>query len=495
MFLRIQAGVTHTAAAAVAVQNEVLRRLLGDEDFGTRSASDGVSRSHPVARAPGSTDSEVPRALTFEQCTAFAVGKIGDVLGPLFAEIDAHPTRVRLPEGPLMLVDRILSIEGEPKSMKAGRVITDHTVRADRWYLDNGRCPTSVTVESGQADLFLSGFLGIDFHTKGLAVYRLLDAVVTFHRGLPAVGERIEYDIRIDEFFRQADSWLFRFRFEGKVNGEPLLSMKNGVAGFFTAAALAAGQGIIHTRLDKQPMPGVKPDDWRPLVKFDAPTSLDAEQVNALHRGDLAAAFGEVFADIQLSQPMKLPAGMLKLVDRVPLLDPTGGRFGLGFVRAEYDIKPSEWFIECHFVDDKVMPGTLMYECCLHTLRTLLMRTGWVCEDGEAVCEPVPGVNSRLKCRGQVLDTTKLVTYEVSVKEVGYRPEPYCVADALMYADGKPIVEITNLSLRMSGLTREQLETIWASRCYTAPTASAHSPTATRRRRSASRTGCSTAIG
>ena len=160
---------------------------------------------------------------------------------------------------------------------------------------------------------------------------------------------------------------------------------------------------------------------------------------------------------------MTIPGGMLRLVDRVPLIDPHGGRFGIGFVRAEFDIHPDDWFLTCHFVDDMVMPGTLMYECCLHTLRVLLMRLGWVGEVGEVVCEPLPGVNSRLKCRGQVIASTKTVTYEVTVKELGYRPEPYCVADALMYADGKPIVEITNMNLRMSGLTREKLEAVWAS--------------------------------
>ena len=30
-----------------------------------------------------------------------------------------------------------------------------------------------------------------------------------------------------------------------------------------------------------------------------------------------------------------------------------------------------------------------------------------------------------------------------TIKEIGYRPEPYVIVDALMYADGKPIVEIT----------------------------------------------------
>ena len=36
----------------------------------------------------------------------------------------------------------------------------------------------------------------------------------------------------------------------------------------------------------------------------------------------------------------------------------------------------------CHFVDDRVMPGTLMYECCLHTLRIYLSRMGWVADNG-----------------------------------------------------------------------------------------------------------------
>jgi len=74
---------------------------------------------------------------------------------------------------------------------------------------------------------------------------------------------------------------------------------------------------------------------------------------------------------------------------------------------------------------------------------------------------PVPGVASQLKCRGQVIETTKKVTYEVILKERGYRPEPYVIADALMYADGKPIVEITNLCLRLTGTSREELSDLW----------------------------------
>ena len=90
----------------------------------------------------------------------------------------------------------------------------------------------------------------IDFETKGLAVYRLLDATVTFHRGLPAAGEVIRYDIRITNFFRQGKTILFRFQFDATVAGEPLLTMRDGCAGFFTPEELAAGKGIVPRALD-----------------------------------------------------------------------------------------------------------------------------------------------------------------------------------------------------------------------------------------------------
>jgi 3-hydroxymyristoyl/3-hydroxydecanoyl-(acyl carrier protein) dehydratase len=111
-----------------------------------------------------------------------------------------------------------------------------------------------------------------------------------------------------------------------------------------------------------------------------------------------------------------------------------------------------------------VMPGTLMYECCLHTLRVYLMRMGWIAEAERVAYEPVPGVSSQLKCRGQVTAATNRVQYEITIKELGYRGAegtPFVLADALMYADGKPIVQMNNMSLQMSGATRSEIEAIW----------------------------------
>ena len=41
-------------------------------------------------------------------------------------------------------------------------------------------------------------------------------------------------------------------------------------------------------------------------------------------------------------------------------------------------------------------------------------------------------------------------------------PEPFAIVDALMFADGKAIVEIPDMSIRLSGLDRQKVEALWS---------------------------------
>ena len=450
VFLRVSQGMTDTLAQAINIQMQLLNGI--DVELPNSSITPEPQRTHEK------TNCKFDRG----QCMEFAIGSIGETLGPDFADIDRHPTRVRLPDEPLMLVDRILEVEGEPNSMTHGRVVTEHDVLPGAWYLDLGRLPTCIAVEAGQADLFLSGYLGIDHITKGLAVYRLLDARITFHGPLPTVGQTIHYDIHIDQFFRQGDTWLFRFNFEGTVNGKPLLTMTQGCAGFFTQQELDAGQGIVLTNMEKQQEQGKVSEDWKQLVAMQV-ESYNDEQLNALRKGDLAGCFGDSFSNLGLNNAVGLPSGRMTLVHRILKLDPKAGRFGIGQITGEADIHPDDWFLTCHFVDDRVMPGTLMYECCLHTLRVYLLRMGWVGETDEFVYEPIIGEISQLKCRGQVTEETKTVQYEITLKEMGYREDgtPYVLAEALMYADHRAVVQMKNMSVQLSGLKRDRLEAHW----------------------------------
>ena len=483
-YFKLAQGVTQSYTNQLAFQMSLIESMQGQIPLQSPLEKGGDVQQFPLRQearekvppfpkgGAGGISYEAPQKSVFmtrEQCLEFAIGSIGKILGEQFAAIDSHPTRVRLPDEPLMLVDRIVDVEGEPCSMSSGRVITEHDVLPDSWYLDCGRIPTCIAVESGQADLFLSSYLGIDHITKGLAVYRLLDATVTFHDDLPQVGDLIRHDIHIDEFFRQGKMYLFRFRFESTVKGKLFLTMTNGCAGFFSQQDLDKGKGLVFTKMDLQAMPGKVSKDWKPLTQMAGIESYSDVQLDALRHGDLAGCFGTEFANLALQNPCILPKGRMKLVDRILSLDPQGGRYGLGLIRGEADIHPDDWFLTCHFVDDQVMPGTLMYECCLHTLRVLLMRMGWVGEQREIAWQPVPGVAGQLKCRGQVIASTKKVVYEISLKEIGYRPEPYVICDAIMSADGKPIVRMIDMSLRLSGMNKEKLEALWGGRFSPSP--------------------------
>lgn len=475
-YVSLANSTTSQVQRSVEFQSKLLQfvptKLQHVAEFGslaTTSQKTSASAGAPTVRYadyPRTSTSE-PQSVVLnrEGCLEFAIGSIAKSLGNRFAEVDQFPTRVRLPDEPLMLVDRIMELEGEPVSLSSGRVVTEHDILPEAWYLDNQRIPTCIAVEAGQADLLLSAYLGIDFETRGSAVYRLLDAVVTFHRNLPGPGETIHYDIHIDQFFRQGDTYLFRFWFDATVEGELLLTMRNGCAGFFSATELAEGQGIITPSIENQAQSGTIPTDWKPLVPMVV-ESFDDMTLDRFRCGDLAGCFGDTFSSLPLNQPVRLPTGHMKLVDRILHIDPRGGKYGQGTIVGEADIHADAWFLTCHFIDDQVMPGTLMYECCLHTLRVYLSRMGWVGEAADVIYEPVPEIAGSLKCRGQVTAATAKVQYELNIKELGYADSnetPYVVADALMYADGKPVVQMKDMSLRLTGLSWSGLEALWSS--------------------------------
>jgi len=471
-------GLAHAAsqtAAAHAAFLESSARSFGLQAAALEARRRILARLGVAAPAPAPAPTEVsgPKRPAFDRelCMEFAVGSLAKVLGPAFAAVDAHPTRVRLPDEPLMLVDRIVEVEGTLGRLEPARCVTEHDVLPDQWYLDGGRAPTCISVEAGQADLFLCAFAGIDFHTRGERVYRLLDAKVIFHRDLPRPGETIRYDIRVRKFIEQGSTHLLFFDFDGTIDGAPFITMREGCAGFFSQAQLDAGRGIVGELPTNRPprrrkANGEEADPASPLVPMESLT-LDETQVEALREGDLERAFGPLFAGRRLAAPLRLPTGRMRLVDRIVSLEPEGGRYGMGRIVGEADIDPEAWFLTCHFADDPVMPGTLMYECCLHTLRVFLLRMGWVVDEADAPegihYAPVVGVQSQLKCRGQVTPNTKAVRYRIDVKEIGYDPEPYAIADASMIIDGQHAVEMENMSIRLAGVKKEDIEAAWSA--------------------------------
>lgn len=472
-YLRFSQAATTGLGHGLSLQARMLESFGPSQPAGAIAPAPPapLSTQHSARRTPHSAPFAAAQpAVVFsrEQCMEFAVGSIAKVLGPRFVAVDSYAKRVRLPDDPLMLVHRITAICGEPASLSHGTIVTEHDVAPDAWYLDNQRTPVCIAVEAGQADLFLCSWLGIDLEVKGTRAYRLLDARIHFHRPLPRPGETIRYDIAIDRFVRQGDAWLFFFRFEATIGGRPLLTMTNGCAGFFTEQEIRESRGIVLAETGEAPESrgGAAAEDYAfvPLAR----EAYSEAQFDALRQGDLVACFGPAFAGLPIADPLRIPGGRMRLLHRVAELDPSGGRHGRGLIRGEADVHPDDWFLTCHFVDDMVMPGTLMYQCCEHTLRVFLLRLGWVAEQAEAGWEPLLHRPCTLKCRGPVTPETKVVTYELHIRELGFEPAPYAIADAFMYADGRRIVQFTDMSLQLAGASRASLAELWRGRSRTA---------------------------
>ena len=386
--------------------------------------------------------------LTREQLEIHSGGKISEIFGELFEQQDGYARQVRMPEPPLLFTDRALLIEGEPGTMKKGRVVTETDVKEDAWYLHTGRMAPGVVIESGQADLLLISWLGADFLNKGDRVYRLLGCDLTFHGDLPAPGETLTYDIYVDGHAKTGDVRLFFFHYDCYVGDRLLISVRNGQAGFFTEEELSGSGGVLWDAAEDTPDPDARLD---PAPMLSTKRSFTSEEFGAWVEGDAFACFGEGFelASCHTRTP-NTPNGLLRLIDSVPEFEPEGGPWGRGYVRAEAHVPADAWFYDGHFKNDSCMPGTLMADAATQALSFAMAAMGFTLPRDGWRFEPVPGEMARFLCRGQVIPTGPHdLDYEVFIEEVidGDLPEVY--ASLLCTSDGFKVFQCRRFGLRL----------------------------------------------
>ena len=136
--------------------------------------------------------------------------------------------------------------------------------------------------------------------------------------------------------------------------------------------------------------------------------SLLERGIHSFSKEDLlACSRGELFGPGN----SQLPAPNMLMFDRITHIDDTGGEHGLGFIQAELDITPDLWFFACHFPGDPVMPGCLGLDAMWQLVGFFL---GWRGGPGKG---RALGVN-KVKFKGEVIDSCKLVTYEITIKRI-----------------------------------------------------------------------------
>ncbi len=157
------------------------------------------------------------------------------------------------------------------------------------------------------------------------------------------------------------------------------------------------------------------------------PSSFNREELLQCGHGEM---FGEGNA--------RLPIDNMLMMDRITMITGEGGKFGKGYIEAELDIHPDLWFFTCHFPTDPVMPGCLGLDAMWQLVGFFL---GWRGNKGRGRALG----SGEVKFTGQILPTSKKVTYRIDLKRVIERKLVMGIADGSVSVDGREIYTATDL--------------------------------------------------
>ncbi|WP_390902886.1 hotdog fold thioesterase [Shewanella putrefaciens] len=384
----------------------------------------------------------------------YAEGDIAKVFGPDYAIIDSYSRRVRLPTTDYLLVSRVTKLNAQMNQYQPCTMTTEYDIPVDAPYLVDGQIPWAVAVESGQCDLMLISYLGIDFENKGERVYRLLDCTLTFLGDLPRGGDTLRYDISINNFARNGDTLLFFFSYECFVGDKLILKMDGGCAGFFTDKELADGKGVIRTEAEIKTrdlaLNNPNKPRFTPLLNC-AQNQFDYSQIHKLLGADIGGCFGGAHAAHQaqygLQSSLCFASEKFLMIEQVSNLEVHGGAWGLGSVQGHKQLEADHWYFPCHFKGDQVMAGSLMAEGCGQLLQFFMLHIGMHLGVKDGRFQPLENASQKVRCRGQVLPQSGLLTYRMEITEIGMSPRPYAKANIDILLNGKVVVDFQNLGV------------------------------------------------
>ena len=158
----------------------------------------------------------------------------------------------------------------------------------------------------------------------------------------------------------------------------------------------------------------------------ERPSSFDYDDLLACGRNEL---FGPGDSD-RAMPPLPLPP--MLMFSKITHVSETGGAFDKGQIRAELEIAgnpANDWFFDCHFKGDPVMPGCLGLDALWQLTGFYL---GWMGARGNGRALG----SGEVKFIDMVLPTTQKIEYVVDIKRLILRKLKVAQADGMVIMDG-----------------------------------------------------------
>lgn len=365
--------------------------------------------------------------LDYKALLSTAWGKPSHMLGKMYQRFDNGDPVPRSPGPPYHFLTRVTKVTDDAEKMQANiTAVIEYDIPEDAWYYNensDATMPYCVFLETAlQPCGWLSSYVGsVSSHPTRL-LYRNLDGTGTMLKEIKPGAKCMRTETTMTKIFKLGDMIIQSFDLKMYCDNELVYTLVSDF-GFFPENAFENQAGLPVS------------DEQRQL--FEKPCDFNV---------DLTTSPAEFFTGTcRLANPMLL------MIDRVTGFWPDAGQNGLGVLRAEKDVDPSEWFFKAHFFQDPVQPGSLGIEAMIQLLQFYMLQQGMHNDIPQARFQPVALDNALTwKYRGQVVPNNKVISTTMEIQSVTREDNSILVtATASLWVDGKRIYEASNLGMRI----------------------------------------------
>jgi 3-hydroxymyristoyl/3-hydroxydecanoyl-(acyl carrier protein) dehydratase len=230
----------------LAVLNENLSRTNSlHQDFlnGQNKTLQAISLGSALKSDTVISASAEKIVLTKSQLEEFGTGSISKCFGPDFAILDQRKSP-RIPNGDLLMIDRVLSITGERGLLKSpASIVSEITIPNNSWFLkenDYPGVPLSILMEIAlQPCGILSAYLGTSLVLpEENNRFRNLDGKISFFACPVLSGKTITNQSTFLDSFSSGGIHIQNYAFELSVDNSIFLAGESSF-GYFTQAAIS----------------------------------------------------------------------------------------------------------------------------------------------------------------------------------------------------------------------------------------------------------------
>ncbi|MEL6931090.1 MAG: hypothetical protein AAFO95_21080, partial [Cyanobacteria bacterium J06600_6] len=291
-----------------------------------------------------------------DKIAEFCTGSVVKCFGAEYAVYDRGAIKAsRLPNGELNLLHRVLSIKGKRHQFAPGStIVTEYDTPLDPWYYQQNSSqvtPYSILMELGlQPCGFLSAYLGTTllYPTESL-YFRNLDGEGKLVKNINLRGKTITNTSTLVGSTNIPGMILQNFTFSLAYQGEAFYQGEASF-GYFTPQSLGKQIGLDRGK------------DIRPWYE----KHQDLKQIDIdLQSQDSQSKYYQTKPH---KSHYRLAEKLLNLISKVKII-PQGGEYELGYIYAEKEVLASDWYFNCHFFQDPVMPGSLGVEAILQAMQ------------------------------------------------------------------------------------------------------------------------------